>query len=176
MIICKWNGVALVLLLAMCLLTASAAAQAITDLVIIDGYTQPGASPNTNGSGLGLNTVLKIELDGSNAWPPGLREAVTASLGETDNLLPSDGAAGDGFGVSVSLSGDRALIGAPGDDDNGSGSGSAYVFDLNGGTWTETQKLMASDGTTGDQFAFSVSLITLAELHPLPPAADLLKR
>ena len=39
----------------------------ITDPVIIDGYTQTGASPNTNGSGLGLNTVLKIELDGTNA-------------------------------------------------------------------------------------------------------------
>ena len=39
----------------------------ITDPVIIDGYTQPGASPNTNGPGLGLNTVLKIELDGSSA-------------------------------------------------------------------------------------------------------------
>ena len=39
----------------------------ITDPVIIDGYTQPGASANTNGPGLGLNTVLKIELDGTNA-------------------------------------------------------------------------------------------------------------
>jgi CSLREA domain-containing protein len=39
----------------------------ITDPVIIDGYTQPGASPNTNGPGLGLNTVLKIELDGTDA-------------------------------------------------------------------------------------------------------------
>ena len=39
----------------------------ITDPVTIDGYTQPGASPNTNGPGLGLNTVLIIELDGSNA-------------------------------------------------------------------------------------------------------------
>ena len=39
----------------------------ITDPVIIDGYTQPGASPNTNGPGLGLNTVLMIELDGTSA-------------------------------------------------------------------------------------------------------------
>ena len=39
----------------------------ITDPVIIDGYTQPGASPNTNGVGLGSNAVLKIELDGTNA-------------------------------------------------------------------------------------------------------------
>ena len=39
----------------------------ITDPVVIDGYTQPGASPNTNGPGMGLNTVLMIELDGTNA-------------------------------------------------------------------------------------------------------------
>jgi len=42
----------------------------ITDTVIIDGYTQPGASPNSNplalGAGaLGTNAVLKIEIDGS---------------------------------------------------------------------------------------------------------------
>ncbi len=39
----------------------------ITDPVVVDGYTQPGASPNTNTveSYLGLNTVLKIEIDGS---------------------------------------------------------------------------------------------------------------
>jgi parallel beta-helix repeat protein len=37
----------------------------ISDPVIIDGYTQPGASPNTNGPGQGSNAVLKIELDGS---------------------------------------------------------------------------------------------------------------
>ena len=34
----------------------------ITDPVVIDGYTQPGASPNSNGPGLGSNAVLKIEL------------------------------------------------------------------------------------------------------------------
>jgi len=38
---------------------------AITDLVLIDGYSQQGARPNTNGPGLGSNAVLKIELDGS---------------------------------------------------------------------------------------------------------------
>ena len=43
----------------------SSALPTITDPVIIDGYTQPGASPNINPVGQGLNTVLKIELDGS---------------------------------------------------------------------------------------------------------------
>lgn len=39
----------------------------VTDPVVIDGYTQPGASPNTNAAPQGLNTVLMIELDGSSA-------------------------------------------------------------------------------------------------------------
>ena len=37
----------------------------VEDPVIIDGFTQPGASPNTNGLDLGSNAVLMIELDGS---------------------------------------------------------------------------------------------------------------
>ena len=40
---------------------------AITDPVIVDGYTQPGSSPNSNGPELGSNTVITIELDGSGA-------------------------------------------------------------------------------------------------------------
>src|SRR5262245_31315479 len=44
----------------------------ITDPVIINGYSQPAnggaaASPNSNDTSLGLNTVLLIELDGTNA-------------------------------------------------------------------------------------------------------------
>ena len=47
---------------------------------------------------------------------------------ENAKLTASDGAASDFFGFSVSISGDTALVGAHGDDDNGSNSGSAYVF------------------------------------------------
>ena len=39
----------------------------ITEPLVIDGYTQPGASPNT--STTSSNAVLKIELDGTNAIP-----------------------------------------------------------------------------------------------------------
>jgi hypothetical protein len=34
--------------------------------LLIDGYTQPGSSPNTNGTGA-LNTVLQVEIDGTAA-------------------------------------------------------------------------------------------------------------
>ena len=49
---------------------------------------------------------------------------------EQAKLAASDAAEGNWFGVSVSVSGDWAVIGAYQDDDAGSSSGSAYVFDL----------------------------------------------
>jgi hypothetical protein len=73
-------------------------------------------------------------------------------------LLASDGAGGDNFGVSTSLSGDTALIGAYCDDDNGQDSGSAYVFTRSGTTWIQQAKLLASDGAAEDYYGWSVSL------------------
>jgi hypothetical protein len=74
-------------------------------------------------------------------------------------LMASDGARNDYFGASVSLYGDRALIGAWQDDDNGEDSGSAYIFELANGSWQESKKLLASDGAAFDEFGFSVSII-----------------
>ncbi len=55
----------------------------------------------------------------------------------------SDAAADDYFGDSVSISGDYAIVGARGDDDNGDGSGSAYIFKRDGETWSQQAKLVA---------------------------------
>lgn len=77
---------------------------------------------------------------------------------QTEKLSASDGAATDWFGYSVSLMGNRALIGAYQDDDNGSNSGSAYIYDFNGNNWTQTIKLTASEGNVNDYFGESVSL------------------
>ncbi len=77
---------------------------------------------------------------------------------QQQKLTASDGAADDGFGTSVSVSGDTALVGANGDDDNGSASGSAYVFVRSGTTWSFEQKLTASDGAADDFFGYSVSV------------------
>ena len=73
-------------------------------------------------------------------------------------LFALDGEEWDFFGLSVSLDGDTALIGAYGDDDNGNWSGSAYVFTRTGTTWTQQAKLLASDGVDYDMFGASVSL------------------
>jgi len=74
---------------------------------------------------------------------------------QEDKLTASDGAPNDQFGVSVSIDGDYALVGAYGDD---SYKGSAYIVKRSGTTWTEEQKLTASDGATGDEFGVSVSI------------------
>ena len=54
---------------------------------------------------------------------------------ETVKLTASDGAGDDNFGISVALDEDTVLVGAYQDDDKGSNSGSAYVFDYSG--WTD---------------------------------------
>ena len=73
-------------------------------------------------------------------------------------LLASDGADDDWFGYSVAISGDTAVVGAYGDDDNGNLSGSAYIFRFNGSSWVQEAKLLASDGAEGDWFGFSVAI------------------
>src|SRR5690606_25340027 len=59
------------------------------------------------------------------------------------------------FGISVSVSGDIALVGAPRGE---SLRGSAYVFVRSGASWSEPAQLTASDGTAGDWFGQSVSV------------------
>ncbi|MGH2830101.1 MAG: Ig-like domain-containing protein, partial [Actinomycetota bacterium] len=74
-------------------------------------------------------------------------------------LTASDAAAFDRFGISVSVTGDTAVVGSPFEDnDAGSSSGSAYVFVRSGSTWTQQAKLVASDAAEFDQFGISVSV------------------
>ena len=77
-------------------------------------------------------------------------------------LTASDGAAGDWFGRSVSVSGDGGVvaIGAPHND---SYNGAVYVFTKPAAGWgtgaiTDSAKLTASDGARGDWFGFSVDM------------------
>ncbi len=76
---------------------------------------------------------------------------------EEAKLQASDGNEFDGFGCSVSIDGDVIVVGAYGDDNNGSVSGSAYVYRFDGLEWTEEAKLLASDGGAYDWFGWSVS-------------------
>ena len=58
---------------------------AITKGMTIDGYTQPGASANTNGPTQGTNAVILIELDGTNTGIDGGLDLRTGSDGTVDS-------------------------------------------------------------------------------------------
>ena len=90
------------------------------------------------------------------------RPSVDGPFTEQSKLHASDPEGDDLFGVSVSLYGDTALIGAfYDDDDSKTNSGSVYVFTRSSadyGQFTEQSKLHASDPAVSDCFGVSVSL------------------
>ncbi|NQU06452.1 MAG: choice-of-anchor D domain-containing protein, partial [Calditrichaeota bacterium] len=74
-------------------------------------------------------------------------------------ISASDPGADDIFGVTISISGDYAIVGAwredPGDVLN---AGSAYIFHRSGDEWTQQAKINASDPGAWDYFGASVSI------------------
>ncbi|MFK7758408.1 MAG: hypothetical protein AB8C13_00500 [Phycisphaerales bacterium] len=71
-------------------------------------------------------------------------------------LTASDAVAFDLFGQSVAVSGTLAIIGAAGNDDAGSSSGSAYIFDTT--TGQQLLKIAAIDAAEVNQFGYSVAI------------------
>lgn len=113
--------------------------------VSVSGTTIAVGAWHADGKAWGSGKVYIFRHDGS-AWQ---QEA---------DLAADDGGIGEDFGHSVSLFGDSLLVGAPGDDDQGLNSGSAYVFRRVGSVWTQEPKIIPATVTTWDQFGRSVSL------------------
>ena len=99
---------------------------------------------------------ITVTADGASDSPQTVE--VLQSANRSLKMIAADGEPGDSFGCSVSISGDYAIVGACGDDDNGSDSGSAYIFVRTGGGWIQQSKLKADDGAAGDYFGYSVSI------------------
>src|SRR5512135_261069 len=78
----------------------------INDAATVDGFTQPGATPNTNAQGA-INAVLKIVLSGSNN--PGSLALVVAAPGSTVRGIVFNG--GFNYGVYVSFADNAAIRG-----------------------------------------------------------------
>ena len=92
-----------------------------------------GAAEDRFGFSIGIDNgfvVVGSPLDDDNGDLSGSAYLFDAASGDQiAKLLPSDGAAIDLFGRSIALSNGVIAVGAAGDDDNGSSSGSAYLFD-----------------------------------------------
>jgi len=70
-------------------------------------------------------------------------------------LVASDVVEHNGFGRSVSISGDYAIVGAP---DGPWESGKAYIFHRSGKEWTEQSILTSSDVQSDNSFGYRVSI------------------
>ena len=105
--------------------------------------------------------MIGAYLDDDNGMNSGSAYVYRRSAGVwtlEQKLLAADGAPSNFFGLTVAIDGNTAVIGAPGDDDNGDSSGSAYVYTKMAGIWNLQQKLLAADGTSDDGFGRSVAI------------------
>jgi|GEM_PF-1346552 len=78
-----------------------------------------------------------------------------ATWSQQAEMTASDGTFFDNFGYSVSISGNAVIVGA---QENNNSTGAAYIYTRSGTTWSPQSKLTASDGTTTDNFGWSVGI------------------
>ena len=82
-----------------------------------------------------------------------------ATSTSTANLIASDAAANDEFGISVAIDDDTIVVGAYLDDDNGEDSGSAYVFTQDSNGWSQKTKLTGPSRGKGYWLGHSVAVV-----------------
>ncbi|MEK7100901.1 MAG: thrombospondin type 3 repeat-containing protein [Patescibacteria group bacterium] len=118
--------------------------------VFADGF---GYSVSISGNKV-LIGAYNDDTGASNAGSAYLYSATTGDLLRTfDNPTP---AINDGFGWSVSISGDKVLIGTPGDSTGASRAGSGYLYDATTGALLKT--FNNPTPSEGSGFGYSVSI------------------
>ncbi len=96
-----------------------------------------------------MNTAIRIGLL---FLLLGCGNGFTQTVAPDITLQPADGRTGLLFGTSVAISKQTAAIGASWDANAGNGQqGSVFVYSGDAGGWSQQQRLIASDGSTGDQ-------------------------
>ena len=117
-----------------------------SDVSINGDYAIVGAR-NDDDNGTDSGSVYVYERTSGNLW------------GNELKITASDGSANDLFGSDVSISGDYVIVGARNDDDNGTDSGSVYVYErTSGNLWGNELKITASDGAANDLFGSAISI------------------
>ncbi len=112
--------------------------------------------------------ALRDDINGTSSGSVSLFDPSTGTL--LFKLLPSDGAAYDQFGCAIAIDNGIVAIGAHENDDNGSASGSAYLFDAS--TGTQTVKLLPNDGAQWDWFGRSIAIADGIVVVGAPRDAD----
>jgi hypothetical protein len=84
----------------------------------------------------------------------------SGSWSQEAKIQASDAQANDRFGYSVSMSSDgtKVIVGAWLEDTGGTNAGAAYIFAYSSGSWSQQQKIQASDKQADDYFGTSVAV------------------
>ena len=83
---------------------------------------------------------------------------------QQQKIVASDAGAQDVFGYSLAISGEYAIVGAEGENNDAGGdnyrtdAGAAYIFKQTAGVWSEQQKIVPSDREKYDYFGVSVAI------------------
>jgi|GEM_PF-1956870 len=104
------------------------------------------------------NDYLIVGAEGQRETEPGAAYIYLRNEDEWTQqtlLTALDGAAGDRFGSAVAISETHAIVGAWNSE---SERGAAYIFVKSGSAWIQQAKIIAADGSAGDQFGRSVSI------------------
>jgi len=128
-----------------------------------DSEDQFGMSVSLANDGSVAVIGAKLDEDPHGSW--GGSAYVFSQVGgewsQQAKLASEDGDNNEFFGHSVAMSSDgtTALIGANRErHPNGKFSGSVYVFDSTGESWSQQAKLLPDDGDEQDEFGWSVAL------------------
>ena len=103
----------------------------------VEGEVLIGEPANQMGPG-----IVYVYRPGSGGWV------------EFQRLTRSDSTAGDWFGASLAVAGERVLVGAI-----YAGAGAAYVFERRGSSWVEVGRVAPNDGADGDEFGGAVAAV-----------------
>ena len=116
--------------------------------VAISGNTVVAGAPFHTVAGNAERGAAYVFVMPAGGWP-------TVVGNQTAELTASDGIPGDQLGVSVAISGNTIVAGAP------AHAGAAYVFVMQASGWSaredQTAELIANDGVAGEDFGLSVA-------------------
>jgi sugar lactone lactonase YvrE len=119
--------------------------------VSISGDTAAVGAPNAGGM---------MPANGIGGFPTGAAYIFVRNLTSWSEQQKISGSSlYDYFGNSVSVLGNRLLVGAPGVDTiAGFDAGAAFIYDRNGSSWSLVDGVTPSDGAAGNFFGHAVSL------------------
>jgi len=113
----------------------------------VSGEVVLGGAADAAGNEAHTGAAYVFEPDADGPW------------GQTAKLIADDGVIGDAFGVSIGLSGNVAVIGAPGVSDHAPDAGAAYVLVRDRqGSWSCVAKVFADDAEPDDSFGARVAI------------------